>query len=57
MLKQNIKDRVFQTVEEIMTAVHRKWDELILKDLPSVFFNWIEPFECVIEHQGEYYIN
>jgi hypothetical protein len=57
MLKQKIKDRVFQTVEEMMTAVHCIWDELILQDLQSVFFNWIESFECVIEHQWEYYIN
>jgi hypothetical protein len=39
MLKQKVKDRVFQTVEEITTAVHRVWDELTLEDLQSVFFN------------------
>jgi hypothetical protein len=39
MLKQKIKDRVFQTVEKIMIAVHRVWDELTLDDLQSVFFN------------------
>jgi hypothetical protein len=57
MLKQKIKDRVFQTVEEMMTAVHRVWDELILEDLQFVFFNWIERFEWIIEHEGEYYTN
>jgi hypothetical protein len=45
MLKQKIKDRVFQTVEEIIIAVDRVWDELTLEDLQSVFFNWIERFE------------
>jgi hypothetical protein len=44
MLKQKIKDRVFQMVEEIMIAVHKVWDELTLDDLQSVFFNWIERF-------------
>jgi hypothetical protein len=39
MLEQKIKDRVFQIVEGIMTAVHRAWDELTLKDIQSVFFN------------------
>jgi histone-lysine N-methyltransferase SETMAR len=42
MLKQKIRDQVFQTVEEIMTAVHRVCNELTLDDLQSVFFNWIE---------------
>jgi hypothetical protein len=44
-LKQKIKDRVFQAVEEIMTAVYRAWDELTLEDLQSIFFNWIERLE------------
>jgi hypothetical protein len=48
MLKQKIKDRVFQMVEEIMTAVHRVWDELTLEDIQSVFFNWIERFQLDI---------
>jgi hypothetical protein len=36
---------MFQVVEEIMTAVHRVWDELALEDMQSVFFNRIERFE------------
>jgi hypothetical protein len=39
MLEQKIKDRMFQAIEAIMTAVHRVWNELTLKDLQSVFFN------------------
>jgi hypothetical protein len=27
MLKQKIKDHLFQMVEEIMTAVHKAWDK------------------------------
>jgi hypothetical protein len=45
MLKQKIKDRVFQTVEEIMIAFHRAEDELTLDDLHSVLFNCTERFE------------
>jgi hypothetical protein len=44
MLKRKIKDRVFHTVEEIMTAFHRVWDELTMEDLQSVFFTCIEQF-------------
>jgi hypothetical protein len=51
MLRQKIKDRMFQTVEEIMTVVHRAWDELTLDDLQFVFFNWIERLEWVSEHR------
>jgi hypothetical protein len=57
MLKQKIKDRVFRTGEEIITAVHKVWDKLTLEDLQSVFFNWIELSEWVIEHKREYYTN
>jgi hypothetical protein len=39
ILKQKIKDRVFQMIEKLMTAFHRVWDELTLEDLQSVFFN------------------
>jgi hypothetical protein len=53
MLKWKIKDRVFWTNEEIMTAVHKVWDKLTLEDLQSVFFNWTERYEWVIEHERE----
>jgi hypothetical protein len=55
MLKQKIKDLVFQRVEEMMIAFHRVCDELTLDDLQSVFFNWIERFEWVTEYEGQYY--
>jgi hypothetical protein len=45
MLKQKIKDWLFQAVEEIITAFHKGWDELILEDLQSDFFNCIERLE------------
>jgi histone-lysine N-methyltransferase SETMAR len=57
LLKQKIKDRMFQTVEEIKIAIHRVWDELTLDNLQSVFFNWIERLKWVSEHGGEYYTN
>jgi hypothetical protein len=39
ILKQKIKDQVFQTVEEIIIAIHRISDELVLEDPQAVFFN------------------
>jgi histone-lysine N-methyltransferase SETMAR len=57
ILKLKIKDGVFQRAEEIKIAVYRVWDELILNDLQSVFFNCIERLEWVSEHGGEYYTN
>jgi hypothetical protein len=57
MLKQKMKDCEFSGVEEIMNAVQEIWREATLERLQSVFFNWIERFEYVIEHDVEYYIN
>jgi hypothetical protein len=57
MLKQDIKDRVFQTIEEILDAIRHVWRDVTLERLQSVFFDWIEQFEYVIEHDGEYYVN
>jgi hypothetical protein len=57
MLKQKIKDREFSGVEEIMNAVQEIWREVALERLQSVFFDWIERFEYIIEHDRKYYIN
>jgi hypothetical protein len=57
MLKQKMKDREFSGVEGIMNAVQEIWREVTLERFQSVFFNWIERFEYVIEHDREYYIN
>jgi transposase len=55
MLKRKIKDRVFQVVERIITAVYMVWDELTLEELESILFNWIERFEWPIEHEEKYH--
>jgi hypothetical protein len=57
VLKQNIKDQVFQTIEKILDAIRHVWREVTLERLQSVFFDWIEQLECVIEHDGEYCVN
>jgi hypothetical protein len=57
MLKQKIKDRVFEIVHEMMMTFPSVREELILEDLQCLFFNWIEQVEYVSEHGGEYYTN
>jgi hypothetical protein len=57
MLKQTIKDRVFQTIEEILDAIRQVRREVTLEQLQSVFFDWIQQFEYFIEHDIEYYVN
>jgi hypothetical protein len=57
MLKQKMKEREFSGVEKIMNAVREIWREVTLERLHSVFFNGIERFEYVVEHDGEYSIS
>jgi hypothetical protein len=57
MLKQKIADRVFDMTEEILMAIRKVWSEVTFEDLQSVFFDWIQRVEYVIEHEGEYYVN
>jgi hypothetical protein len=52
-----MKDCEFSGVEAIMNAVQKIWREVTLKRLQSIFFNWIERLEYVIEHDWEYYIS
>jgi hypothetical protein len=39
MLKRNMKDRRFQTVEEIMEAIPLIWNGVTFEQLQSVFLN------------------
>jgi histone-lysine N-methyltransferase SETMAR len=57
MLKHKIEDRVFRTTEEIVATVRKVWSEVTLAELQSVFRNWIQRLEYVIDHGGEYYTN
>jgi hypothetical protein len=57
MLTQKIQDRVFDTTEEILMAIRNVWSEVSFEDLQSVFFDWIQRVEYVIEYEGGYYVN
>jgi hypothetical protein len=51
-----MKDRAFQTVEEIPEAVTLTGDDVSFEELQSVFLNRMKRFEWVIENGGKYYI-
>jgi hypothetical protein len=57
MFKQKTQDRVFDTTEEILEAIRNVCSEVAFEDLQSVFFDWIQRVEYVIEHEREYYVN
>jgi hypothetical protein len=45
MLKNKMKDRAFQTIEEILEAFTVTWNAMSFEQLQSVFLNWMEHFE------------
>jgi hypothetical protein len=52
ILKQKIQDRVFDPTEEILMAIRNVWSEGTFEDSQSVFFDWIQRVEYVIEHEN-----
>jgi transposase len=55
ILKQKIKERVFQNEEQILAAITESWNEFTFEDIQRVFHNWMEREICVIANSGEYY--
>jgi hypothetical protein len=56
MFKGNMKDRAFQTVEEILEAITLIWNGVTFEQLQSVFLNLTDHLEWVILNGREYYI-
>jgi hypothetical protein len=54
ILKGNMKDRAFQTIEKIIDAVTLIWNGVTFEQLQSVFLNWMEHFESAPSN-GETY--
>jgi hypothetical protein len=48
-----MKERVFQSEEQILGAIKKSWNELIFEDLQRVFHNWMERLIWVIANSGE----
>jgi histone-lysine N-methyltransferase SETMAR len=55
ILKQKMKEQVFQSEEQILAAVTESWNELTFEDIQRVFHNWMERLIWVIANSGEYY--
>jgi transposase len=55
ILKQKMKERVFRSEEQILTAITESWNELTFEDIQGVFHNWMEHLILVIANCGEYY--
>jgi hypothetical protein len=56
MLKENMTNRAFQTVEEMLEAVILIWNKVSFEQLQSVFLNWMERLEWVIASGAGYEI-
>jgi hypothetical protein len=55
ILKQKMKERVFQSEEQILAAITESWNELTFEDIQRVFHNWMERLIWVIANSGEYH--
>jgi hypothetical protein len=55
ILKQKMKERVFQSEEQILAAITESWNGLTFEDIQRVFHNWMERLIWVIANSGEYY--
>jgi hypothetical protein len=55
MAKGTMRDREFQTVQDILGRLTEIWNDLIFEDVQSVFLEWQIGLNWVIENGGEYY--
>jgi transposase len=55
ILKQKMKERIFQIVEQILAAITESWNELTFEDIQRIFHNWMERLIWVITITGQYY--
>jgi histone-lysine N-methyltransferase SETMAR len=54
-LEAEVKERVFQSEEQILAAITENWNEITFEDIQRVFLNWIECLIWVIAKSGEYH--
>jgi hypothetical protein len=53
--KQKMKERVFQSEEQILADMTESWNEFTFENSQRVFHNWMERRIWVIANTGEYY--
>jgi hypothetical protein len=54
MLKGVLKDREFNSSNEIEKGIMKVWDELTFDEVQTISHNWISLFTWVVENGGEY---
>jgi histone-lysine N-methyltransferase SETMAR len=54
-LKHQMKDRDFQSQQEILQAITKRWDDLTFAEVQSVFWECTERLTWVAGNNGEYY--
>jgi hypothetical protein len=55
ILKQEMKERVFESEEQILAAITKSWNKPTFEDIQRVSHNWMERLIWVIADSGEYY--
>jgi histone-lysine N-methyltransferase SETMAR len=55
ILKQKIKEQVFQSEEHILADITENWNELTFEDIQRIFHNWMERLIWMITNGDEYY--
>jgi hypothetical protein len=54
MLKEVLKDRKFNSSDNIKSAIMKVWDEQTFDEVHSVLHNWTSRLALVIENGGEH---
>jgi transposase len=55
ILKQKMKERIFQSKEQILAGITESWNGLTFEDIQRVFHNRMERLIWVIANSGEHY--
>jgi hypothetical protein len=57
VLKRQMKDREFESQQEILQATAKSWDDLTFAEVQSILWQWIEHLTWVAGNDGQYYPN
>jgi transposase len=55
ILRQKMKEPVFQSEKQILAAITESWNEHTFEDIQKVFPNWMECLMWMISSSGKYY--
>jgi hypothetical protein len=50
-------DKQLQSLKEILDSVTGQYDDVTFEELQNVFLAWMERLQCVIQNNGECFIN